>query len=113
MPLFQQQSTMDEDDVRNGGNHMLEYFVRLESANGKGDGISAKNGKGSEENAYRKLKQLFSPFVLRRTKNIVLQQMMPPKVNQNHYTSFKTLKIVYVSKTMVQCNSLLIEDEES
>ena len=84
MPLFTQESTMDEDDARNGGNHMLEYFVRLESANGKGSTSLSKNDKGSEENAYRKLKQLFSPFVLRRTKNTVLQQMMPPKVNRYH-----------------------------
>lgn len=47
---------------------MLQHFVSLEGQKGS-----------SDEAAYRKLKQLFAPFVLRRKKSEVLQQIIPPK----------------------------------
>ena len=49
---------------------MLEHFVHLEAA------------KGGDAAAYRKLKQLFAPFVLRRKKSDVLSQIMPPKTRK-------------------------------
>lgn len=48
---------------------MIEHFVSMESNH-------------DERAAYTKLKQLFSPFVLRRRKEDVLNQILPPKVRQ-------------------------------
>lgn len=75
MPLFDRKKTSkkrrghDDDDEDDGGERMLEYFVQLE-----GGGID-----GDANKAYRKLKQLFAPFVLRRKKDDVLSQIIPPK----------------------------------
>ena len=57
----------DSDDDNDGGERMLEYFVHLEGAS------------TDDATAYRKLKQLFAPFVLRRKKEDVLGQILPPK----------------------------------
>lgn len=46
---------------------MLQYFV------------SMQNVADDDKKAYKKLKQLFSPFVLRRRKHDVLSQILPPK----------------------------------
>jgi SWI/SNF-related matrix-associated actin-dependent regulator 1 of chromatin subfamily A len=78
MPLFKPTGAEwdDEDTKKNdGGARMLEYFVSLE-------------GGKSDEEAYRKLKQLFAPFVLRRRKEDVLSQALPPKVNQSVNVQF-------------------------
>jgi hypothetical protein len=53
---------------------MLQHFVSLESSN-------VSTGDDANEAAYRNLKQLFAPFVLRRKKIDVLSQIMPPKVS--------------------------------
>jgi SNF2 family DNA or RNA helicase len=74
MPLFKtaNKASWDEDGKKNdGGASMLEHFVSLE---GEGDA-------NSDEAAYKKLKHLFAPFVLRRRKEDVLSQSMPPKVS--------------------------------
>jgi SNF2 family DNA or RNA helicase len=63
----------DEGKKNDGGLSMLEYFVSLEK--------KGKGGESSDEAIYRKLKQLFAPFVLRRKKEDVLSQSMPPKVS--------------------------------
>ena len=57
----------DSDDDNDGGERMLEYFVHLEGSS------------TDDATAYRKLKQLFAPFVLRRKKEDVLGQILPPK----------------------------------
>jgi len=70
MPLFSRRThVFDEDEKDDGGARMLQHFVSLEGH---------QNGT-SDEAAYRKLKQLFAPFVLRRKKVDVLSQIMPPK----------------------------------
>lgn len=74
MPLFKTagKAGWDDDENKNdGGASMLEHFVSLE-----GGGSDAM----SDAAAYRKLKQLFAPFVLRRGKD-VLSQTMPKKVS--------------------------------
>jgi len=69
MPLFSKGSdSLDEEGVDNVGDRMLQHFVDAEMAK-----------SGDEESAYRKLKQLFAPFVLRRKKNDVIAQLLPPK----------------------------------
>lgn len=77
MPLFDRKTKSskrkrgydgDEDDDNDGGERMLEYFVHLEGG-----------AAGDDAEAYRKLKQLFAPFVLRRKKEDVLGQILPPK----------------------------------
>jgi len=77
MPLFDRKTKSskrkrgydaDEDDDNDGGERMLEYFVHLEGGSLHGSAA-----------AYRKLKQLFAPFVLRRKKEDVLGQLLPPK----------------------------------
>jgi SWI/SNF-related matrix-associated actin-dependent regulator 1 of chromatin subfamily A len=78
MPLFDRKTKSskrkrgydnDSDDDNDGGERMLEYFVQLE-------------GGSDDAKAYRKLKQLFAPFVLRRKKEDVLSQILPPKTRQ-------------------------------
>lgn len=72
MPLFSKPAANDHDDEggSDGGENMLQHFVSLEKNQ---DGIQ------DDQAAYRKLKQLFSPFVLRRRKEDVLSQILPPK----------------------------------
>ena len=72
MPLFKKKTSgFDDGDGDDGGESMLQHFVNLESAK--------NNNETSHEAAYRKLKQLFAPFVLRRKKDQVLSQIIPPK----------------------------------
>jgi len=70
MPLFSSKSSSahDEGDHNDGGESMLQHFVSLEG--GRQDASAT---------AYKKLKQLFAPFVLRRSKADVLSQILPPK----------------------------------
>lgn len=70
MPLFSRKGGSDFDDEQgnDGGESMLQHFVSMEGGNTLHD-----------ETAYKKLKQLFAPFVLRRRKQDVLSQIMPPK----------------------------------
>jgi SWI/SNF-related matrix-associated actin-dependent regulator of chromatin subfamily A containing DEAD/H box 1 len=72
MPLFSRKTSgsFDADGrVNDGGESMLAHFVSLE-------------GSGTDETAYEKLKQLFAPFVLRRTKADVLHQVLPAKLHK-------------------------------
>lgn len=72
MPLFGKSKSngFEEDSGFDGGESMLQHFVSIEA---KQDGIH------DNQAAYVKLKQLFSPFVLRRRKEDVLSQILPPK----------------------------------
>ena len=66
MPLFSSAATsFDERD--NCTEQMLKHFV------------DEKVENGDEQIAYRKLKQLFAPFVLRRKKSDVISQLLPKK----------------------------------
>jgi len=82
MPLFSRKSDSSFDDSRenDGGEGMLEHFVSLEGAKGVSD----------EAEAYRKLKLLFAPFVLRRKKADVLSQIMPPKERKVEFVELDT-----------------------
>lgn len=83
MPLFSREaSSFDEDDNNDGGARMLEYFVRLEAVGKK------KDAAVLEEEAYKKLKQLLAPFVLRRWKDEVLARAIPPKNRQVELVPF-------------------------
>lgn len=74
MPLFSRRgSSFDEANRNDGGESMLQHFVSLEG------------GSVTNEGAYLKLKQLFAPFVLRRRKQDVLSQVMPPKTQKVEY----------------------------
>ena len=71
MPLFSRKSQdlSDDGDKNDGGSGMLQHFVELDS-----------KGRGTNDaQSYKKLKELFAPFVLRRRKQDVLSQIMPPK----------------------------------
>ena len=70
MPLFKKRGgpNFDGENDDDGGESMLQHFVNLES--------TSSNEETSQETAYRKLKQLFAPFVLRRKKKDVLSQIM-------------------------------------
>ena len=76
MPLFSNKNSdsFDEQSGNDGGESMLQHFVSLESG--------GSNGKSDYQMAYRKLKKLFSPFVLRRKKVDVLSQILPPKTRK-------------------------------
>ena len=68
MPLFSTRAEKFGDDNSGGADQMLQFFVEQKS-----------EGTSNEEYAYKKLKQLFAPFVLRRKKADVLAQIIPPK----------------------------------
>lgn len=68
MPLFSRGKEALEEDSDNAGDRMLQHFV---------DEKMEQNG--DEETAYKKLKHLFAPFVLRRKKADVIAQLLPPK----------------------------------
>jgi SWI/SNF-related matrix-associated actin-dependent regulator 1 of chromatin subfamily A len=78
MPLFSRKNSHDFGDQKenDGGEAMLQHFVQLEGNARNNDNQSL------EATAYRKLKQLFAPFVLRRRKQDVLSQILPPKIYQ-------------------------------
>lgn len=83
MPLFSRSKGMfdDGDDNKNdGGESMLQHFVSLESTDLSEDDAS--------EAAYRKLKQLFAPFVLRRRKADALKQLLPEKTRKDEWVPF-------------------------
>jgi SWI/SNF-related matrix-associated actin-dependent regulator 1 of chromatin subfamily A len=69
MPLFSQGTkSFDDEGNESIGDRMLQHFVD-----------EKRQVEGDEESAYKKLKQLFAPFVLRRKKDDVLHQIIPPK----------------------------------
>lgn len=71
MPLFSKKKGgggFDDNDDNDGGARMLQHLVTL-------------GGKSEQENYY-KLKQLFSPFVLRRKKTDCLNQILPAKTRK-------------------------------
>lgn len=81
MPFFSPPSSGGDsfdfgDEIKNdGGESMLQHFVSIEGSDlSKGD---------ASEAAYKKLKQLFAPFVLRRRKVDALKQLMPEKVSHS------------------------------
>jgi len=74
MPLFSRKSQefSSDGDKNDGGSGMLQHFVELDS-----------QGRGKNDaQTYKKLKELFAPFVLRRRKLDVLSQIMPPKTRK-------------------------------
>ncbi|CAB9509350.1 CHD3-type chromatin-remodeling factor [Seminavis robusta] len=75
MPLFSQKTGEFDEHDSDGGLSMLQHFVNLQEGNGG-------NKESTNEFAYRKLNQLFAPFVLRRRKKDVLSQIIPPKTYQ-------------------------------
>lgn len=81
MPLFSRKNS-DEFDVsqgHDGGESMLQHFVSMQ------DGA-----ENNDQAAYKKLKQLFSPFVLRRRKQDVLSQILPPKEQRVEFVELDT-----------------------
>ena len=72
MPLFSRKTKgfAQDDEGNDGGARMLQHFVSLDSR------------ESNDAAAYRKLKELFAPFVLRRRKQDVLSQIMPPKTHR-------------------------------
>lgn len=81
MPLFSRKSTDSFDDTQghDGGESMLQYFVSMQNGHDSNDQV-----------AYAKLKQLFSPFVLRRRKQDVLSQILPPKEQRVEFVELDT-----------------------
>lgn len=70
MRLFSRKTQEFGDEGNDGGARMLQHFVSLD------------NRGNDDAEAYRKLKELFAPFVLRRRKQDVLSQIMPPKTHE-------------------------------
>ena len=78
MPLFSRKnrSLDDEDDKDSYAEQMLKYFVDEKLEDGD-----------DHERAYAKLKQLFAPFVLRRKKDEVIAQLLPPKERKTEFVT--------------------------
>jgi SWI/SNF-related matrix-associated actin-dependent regulator of chromatin subfamily A containing DEAD/H box 1 len=77
MPLFSRSGSSWEDinnDKDSYTGQMLKHFVDEKSERGD-----------DHRNAYTKLKQLFAPFVLRRKKEEVLGQLLPPKERKTEF----------------------------
>lgn len=82
MPLFTREvSRFDNESSNDGGARMLEHFVRLESVEKNTEAIN-------QDEVYKKLKQLLAPFVLRRLKEEVLSQWLPPKMRKIEWVPF-------------------------
>ena len=88
MPLFSKaRSPFDETD--NYTEQMLKHFVDETAEN------------GDEQTAYRKLKHLFAPFVLRRRKDDVIAQLLPKKERKTIFVElFESTRSIY--KTIIQ-----------
>ncbi len=86
MPLFTREASgFDDENGNDGGARMLEHFVRIELL--KENNSSAKK-QITQDQAYTKLKQLLAPFVLRRCKDDVLPQWLPPKKRAIEWVPF-------------------------
>ncbi len=86
MPLFTREvSGFDDEAGNDGGARMLEYFVRMELLKENKSGASKQV---TQDQAYTKLKQLLAPFVLRRCKDDVLPQWLPPKSRKIEWVPF-------------------------
>ena len=72
MPLFSRKSQEFGmgDEGNDGGARMLQHFVSMD------------NKSENDPDTYRKIKELFAPFVLRRRKDDVLSQVIPPKTRK-------------------------------
>jgi len=84
MPLFSRSKgggiDYGDETKNDGGESMLQHFVSLESSDLSRD--------DANEAAYKKLKQLFAPFVLRRRKADALKQLMPEKTRTVEWVPF-------------------------
>lgn len=81
MPLFKKRNTGFDGDDDDGGAGMLQHFVNLEGAQ--------SDQETKQQAAYRKLKQLFAPFVLRRRKKDVLSKILPPKTIEVEFVNME------------------------
>jgi SWI/SNF-related matrix-associated actin-dependent regulator 1 of chromatin subfamily A len=91
MPNFLTQATADPEDYLEsdgGPSAMLRHFVTIEGRRlGLREGVASATDDAAT--AYRKLKQLFAPFVLRRKKVDVLHQLLPPKRRHVEYVDLE------------------------
>jgi SWI/SNF-related matrix-associated actin-dependent regulator of chromatin subfamily A containing DEAD/H box 1 len=86
MPLFSRSSHSFDEEKGNYSEQMLKHFV------------DEKLENGDEEEAYKKLKQLFAPFVLRRKKDDVIAQILPPKEQKVEFVTLdESARSVYQS----------------
>lgn len=82
MPLFSQgsgggaDSFDEENSTASVSERMLQHFVEEKTMEQEDEG-----------RAYKKLKQLFAPFVLRRKKSDVIAQLLPPKKRVVEYVT--------------------------
>jgi SWI/SNF-related matrix-associated actin-dependent regulator of chromatin subfamily A containing DEAD/H box 1 len=91
MPLFSRKSSdeFDETQGHDGGESMLHYFVSIQEDN-------------NDVEAYKKLKQLFSPFVLRRRKEDVLSQILPPKEQRVEFVELDPLSRIRYNEIIAE-----------
>jgi SWI/SNF-related matrix-associated actin-dependent regulator of chromatin subfamily A containing DEAD/H box 1 len=68
MPLFSRPGSQEFGEETSIVDDLLEHFVEDD-----------QGGERDKSEVYKKLKQVFAPFVLRRKKDDVLTQMLPPK----------------------------------
>ena len=85
MPLFSKAGSPFED-TENYTEQMLKHFV------------DEKADHGDEQTAYKKLKQLFAPFVLRRRKADVIAQLLPKKKRETLFVELsESTRSIYKS----------------
>ena len=88
MPLFSKAGSPFEEN-ENYSEQMLKHFV------------DEKAEHGDEQTAYKKLKQLFAPFVLRRRKVDVIAQLLPKKERKTEFVELsKSTRSIY--KAIIQ-----------
>jgi SWI/SNF-related matrix-associated actin-dependent regulator of chromatin subfamily A containing DEAD/H box 1 len=98
MPLFSRGASKHwEEDSANVsiGDRMLQHFV------------DEKKGSEGDAYAYKKLKHLFAPFVLRRKKDDVLRQLIPTKervvefveLDQRARTTYDSILAAHINKS--------------
>jgi len=92
MPLFSKASSPFEE-TDNHTEQMLKHFV------------DEKAEHGDEQTAYKKLKQLFAPFVLRRRKADVIAQLLPKKERKTIFVELtESTRSVYRNIIRAHCN---------
>ena len=92
MPLFSKASSpFEETDNSHHTEQMLKHFVDETAEH------------GDEQTAYKKLKQLFAPFVLRRRKADVIAQLLPKKTRKTIFVDLSdSTRSVY--KAIIQAH---------
>lgn len=102
MPLFSDAGSKNSDDINDNSKDcaMIEYFRSLESK------ANTDKNNATCTTMIQQLKQLLAPFILRRKKDDVMSQLIPPKTRKVEFVPFdQGVKETYESILTSHINS--------